>query len=164
MLSGAFDLRSLTSEQTLEIISRHAPANWTGPNPRVRLVWSGPADKATRSIDAASLVNGLSARAILRESARIEAMESDIRERSMFNRRLRADEWRRQREAEIRAFVAEQEKQEQLRLEAERRAQDQQRLIEELNKTPAFPPMQLPQARSPAANAPLQLPGAAAPR
>lgn len=122
-LSGAFDLRTLAGEQTLEIVAGAAPAKWTEPNPRVRIAWSGPAQKTARSIDAASLVNGLSARAILRESARIEALEADIRERAMFNRRLRADEWRRQREVEIRAWQAEQERQERLRVEAERRAE-----------------------------------------
>lgn len=122
-LSGAFDLRALASEQSLEIVAGAAPPKWTDPNPRVRIVWSGPANKTVRAIDAGSLVNGLSARAILRESARIEALDADIRERAMFNRRLRADEWRRQREGEIRAWHAEQERQERLRIEAERRAE-----------------------------------------
>ncbi|MBX9757129.1 MAG: AsmA family protein [Beijerinckiaceae bacterium] len=144
VLGASFDLRTLSSEQVLDIISRHAPPNWTGASPRVRIVWSGPLDKASRAIDAASLVNGLSARAIVRESARIDAFEADIRERSMFNRRLRADEWRRQREVEIRAFLAEQEKLEKARLDAERRAQEQQRLLEEMAR-PA-PPLQLPGA------------------
>jgi hypothetical protein len=146
VLAASFDLRALSSEQVLDIISRHPPPNWTGPAPRVRLVWSGPPEKASRTIDAASLVNGLSARAIVRESARIEAFEADIRERSMFNRRLRADEWRRQREVEIRAFLAEQEKQEKARLEAERRAQEQQRLLEEAARPQLAPPLQLPGA------------------
>ena len=163
VLSAAFDLRAITTEQILEIVSRNEPPNWTGPNPRVRLVWSGAPDKAARVVDAGSLVNALSARAILRESARIDALEADIRERAMFLRRLRADEWRRQREGEIRAFLIEQEKQEQLRLEAERRAQEQQRLLEESNRPLMLPPLQLPQARSPALSAPLQLPGAAPP-
>lgn len=137
VLSGAFDLRALTGEQVLDIISRTIPPRWNDPNPRVRIVWSGPLDGATRSIDAANLVNGLSARAIQRESARIEALEADIRERAMFNRRLRADEWRAKREEEIRAFVDEQEKKaklEALRVEEERRAQEkleQARLEEE---------------------------------
>jgi hypothetical protein len=143
-LSMAFDARSLTTEQTLDLVSRVPPPKWTDPNPRVRLAWSGPPDRAVRSIDASALVNGLSARAILRESARIEALEADIRERAMFNRRLRLDEWRRRREAEIRTFQIDQQKQEQLRLDAERRAADKQRLLDELNRLQALPPMQLP--------------------
>lgn len=123
VLSGAFNVRSLGVEQALEIVSRTTPPRWTDPNPRARIVWSGLPDEASRSIDSAALVNGLSARAILRESARIEALEADIRERAMFYRRMRADEWRRQREGEIRAFVIEQERLEKLRLEAERRAE-----------------------------------------
>jgi hypothetical protein len=166
--AAALDLRTLSVEQTMEIVSRVTPPKWSEPNPRVRIIWSGPLQKPVRSIDAAQLVNGLSARAIQRESARIEALDADIRERAMFNRRLRMDEWRRQREAEIRAFMVEQErlekirleaerkaeaerlvkeKQEQLRLEAERRAQEKQRLLEELNR-PA-PPVQLPGAVAP---------------
>ncbi len=166
--AAALDLRTLSVEQTMEIVSRVTPPKWSEPNPRVRIMWSGPLQKPVRSIDAAQLVNGLSARAIQRESARIEALDADIRERAMFNRRLRMDEWRRQREAEIRAFMVEQErlekirleaerkaeaerlvkeKQEQLRLEAERRAQEKQRLLEELNR-PA-PPVQLPGAVAP---------------
>ncbi len=67
----------------------------------------------------------------------------------MFNRRLRATEWLRQREAEIRLFVAEQERLEKLRLEAERRAQEKQRLLDELNKPLVAPPVQLPGAVTP---------------
>ncbi len=124
-LSGAFDLRNMSIEQTLDIVSRTAPPKWTDPNPHVRIMWSGAIDKATRAIEASSLVNGLSARAIQRESARIEALEADIRERAMFNRRMRAAEWLRQREAEIRAFVIEQARQEKIRLEAEKRAEEE---------------------------------------
>lgn len=121
--SAALDLRTLTVDQALEIVSRTTPPKWTDPNPRVRIVWTGPLQKPARAIDAAQLVNGLSARAIQRESARIDALDADIRERAMFNRRLRMDEWRRQREVEIRAFVLEQERQEKLRIEEERRAE-----------------------------------------
>ncbi len=147
--SGALDLRTLSVEQSIEIVSRVTPPKWSEPNPRVRIVWSGPLQKPARSIDAAQLVNGLSARAIERESARIEALGADIRERAMFNRRLRATEWLRQREAEIRAFVAEQERLEKLRVEAERRAQEKQRLLDELNKPFVAPPVQLPGAIPP---------------
>jgi hypothetical protein len=167
--SAALDLRTLTVDQALELVSRVTPPKWTDPNPRVRIVWAGPLQQPTRAIDAAQLVNGLSARAIQRESARIEALDADIRERAMFNRRLRIDEWRRQRDVEIRAFVIEQErqeklrieaerraeaervareKQEQLKLEAERRAQEKQKLQDLLSKPPPSP-LQLPGAVPP---------------
>jgi hypothetical protein len=87
----------------------------------------------------------------------------------MFNRRLRTDQWMRQRNVEIRAFVIEQErqeklrieaerraeaerlareKQEQLKLEAERRAQEKQKLQDLLSKPPPSP-LQLPGAVPP---------------
>ncbi len=91
--SGALDLRTMSLEQSVEIVSRVPPAKWSEPNPRVRIVWSGPLQKPSRSIDAAQLVNSLSARAIQRESARIEALDADIRERAMFNRRCAQTEW-----------------------------------------------------------------------
>ena len=69
--SAALDLRTLTVDQTLDMASRTTPPQWTDPNPRVRIVWSGPMQKPARSIDAAQFVNGLSARSIQRESARI---------------------------------------------------------------------------------------------
>lgn len=152
--AAALDLRTLSVEQSVEIVSRVTPPKWSEPNPRVRIMWSGPLQKPVRSIDAAQLVNGLSARAIQRESARIEALDADIRERAMFNRRLRADQWIRQREAEIRIFVIEQERLEKLRLEAERKAEaerlarEKQRAMEELIRQPA-PPVQLPGAVAP---------------
>ncbi len=121
--SAALDLRTLTVDQTLDMASRTTPPQWTDPNPRVRIVWSGPLQKPARSIDAAQFVNGLSARSIQRESARIDALNADIRERAMFNRRWRMDEWRRQRDVEIRTFTIEQERLEKLRIEAERRAE-----------------------------------------
>lgn len=121
--TAALDLRTMTMDQTLDIISRLTPPRWTDPDPRVRILWTGPLHKPARTIDAAQLVNGLSARSIQRESARIDALNADIRERAMFNRRLRMDEWRRQRDVEIRAFTLEQERLEKLRMEAERRAE-----------------------------------------
>ena len=183
--SAALDLRTLTIDQALEIVSRATPPKWTDPNPRVRIVWTGPLQKPARAIDAAQLVNGLSARAIQRESARIEALDADIRERAMFNRRLRGDEWRRQREVEIRAFVIEQERQEKLRIEAERRAeaeriarekQEQLKLeaerrererLEKLRQDAerrALEKQKLQDLLSAPPLAPLQLPGAVAPQ
>ena len=59
-------------------------------------------------IDASALSSALTARALVREGARIAALEADIRERAAFNRRLKAQEWLRQRAAEIDAFHREQ--------------------------------------------------------
>ncbi len=117
-VGAVLDLRSGALEQSLDIQSRSPPPRWSGEPPRARIVWSGPVEKPQRAVEAAPLVNALSARAIARETVRIEALEADIRERSFFNRRLRADQWSRQRDREIAAHVAERERQE--RIERER--------------------------------------------
>ena len=117
--AGLFDLRSWTGETSLDLQARAAPKDWSGPAPRVRVVWNGPADKPARAIDANALSAALTSRALVRESARIAALEADIRERAAFNRRLRAQDWLRQRAAEIEFFVREEERK---RLDAEARA------------------------------------------
>ena len=76
----------------------------------------------TRTIDVAGLVNGLAARAIARESERIDILDADIRERAFFNRLLKAADYQRQREQELNRF-AEEEKRRQAE-EDRRRAQD----------------------------------------
>ncbi len=122
--SAALDLRTLQLDEAIDITSRNPPPGWTGAAPRVRVVWSGPVDRTQRTIEAGGLVNGLSARAILREAARIEAVEVDIRERAAFNRRLKAQEWLRQRGVEIEAWRLEQAR---LAEEARRRAAEDER-------------------------------------
>lgn len=170
--SAVFDLRSGALEQSLDIKSRSPPPRWSGEPPRARLVWSGPVEKPQRAVEAAPLVNALSARAITRETARIEALDADIRERAAFNRRLRADQWMRQRQREIAVFVVERERQERiererqerverLNREAEQRAQEAQRLQQLIAPpAPAPSPAQQPPAPLPP---PLQLPSSAPP-
>ncbi|MDB5568863.1 MAG: hypothetical protein JWN93_46, partial [Hyphomicrobiales bacterium] len=122
--SAALDLRALRLEETIDIVSRAPPRGWTGAPPRVRVLWSGPVDRPQRSVEAGGLVNGLSARAIMREASRIEAVEADIRERAAFNRRLKAQEWLRQRRAEIEAWKIEQAR---LAEDARRKAIEEER-------------------------------------
>lgn len=124
--TASLDLRDQKLEETLEFTSLKPPAGWTGAPPQARIVWSGPVGAPNREVLAAGLVNGLSARAILRETARIEALEADIRERAYFNRRLKAQEWLRQREAEIEAWKIEEAR----RIEAEKAA-EAKRIAEE---------------------------------
>ncbi len=52
------------------------------------------------------LAAGLAAEAIARESDRIENFEADVRERAMFNRKRKAEEFMARREAEIAAYLA----------------------------------------------------------
>ncbi|MGL4637132.1 MAG: AsmA family protein [Beijerinckiaceae bacterium] len=116
--SLALDLRSLDVTGEVDHISRIMPKGWSGPSPRAKLVWRGPIGQTTPSVDTTGLANGLTAIAIQRETERIEALEQDQRERTQFNRRLRAsEEERRAQEAARRA--AEEERR---RAEAERQA------------------------------------------
>lgn len=104
---GMLDLRDLRLDAGVEISSRTPPPNWSGASPRIRVTWSGPLEKPVRGIEAGALVNTLSTRAIVRESARIAAMEADMRERAAFNRRWKTQEWLRVRVVEIEAFKRE---------------------------------------------------------
>jgi len=92
----------------------------------VAVALSGPVDAPTRQIDASGFVAGLAAQAIGRESDRIAALDADIRERAAFNRRLKAEQFMRQREAELQAYAAEQ-----ARIKSE---QDRKRVEDELLK------------------------------
>ncbi len=105
-LSAAFDLRSLAGETKIELTARERPKDWTGALPALTIVRN--TDRPEQKILAANLVNGLSAMAILREAARVEALEFDIRERAYFNRREKAVQYLRERQTEIRAWHAEQ--------------------------------------------------------
>jgi hypothetical protein len=107
-LGMSLDLRSFAAESGLDLTSLRPPKDWSGPLPRLRVVWRQADGKTDRTLEIASLVNGLSARAIEREASRVAALEADIRERAAFNRRLRAQEFLRRRDAEIAAYQAEQ--------------------------------------------------------
>ena len=129
---GMLNLRDQRLDAGVEISSRTPPPNWPGASPRIRVTWSGPLEKPVRGIEAGALVNTLSTRAIVRESARIAAMEEDMRERAAFNRRWKAQEWLRQRAGEIEAFVKEEARlaEEARRAEETRRAEEARRLEE----------------------------------
>ena len=74
----------------------------------------------------AALSNSLSARAIARESARLEALEADIRERAAFARRQKAFEFMRVRDREIAAYDSDQAR---LAQEAEKRRQEEEKRL-----------------------------------
>ena len=69
---------------------------------------TGSVDASARQIDATAFAAGLAAQTIARESDRIAALEADIRERAAFNRRLKAEQFMRLREAELAAYEADQ--------------------------------------------------------
>jgi hypothetical protein len=107
-LEGSVDLTHLTLDQRSTLTLAALPKNWSGAAPTISLISTGPLSNPTRSIDSASFVNALAARAIARDSARIEAEEFDVHEQAFFYNRLKSERRR----------VAEREKQ----AEEERRA------------------------------------------
>jgi hypothetical protein len=116
-LLATADWRSLTLDQHITLRLGNLPKNWKDAPPQVSLVSIGPITHPTRSLEAALFTNALAARAIARESARIELQEFDLHERAVSYQRLRSE---RRREQE--------------RLKAEedaRRAEDAKRAAEE---------------------------------
>ena len=99
--SIALDLKTLNIDGQAAFTARMQPKGWTGAPPRVTLMLRGPINNPLHEMEASSLTNGMTALAIARESERIDVLEQDQRERSAFNRRLRAsDEERRASEDE----------------------------------------------------------------
>lgn len=96
-LQVAVDLRDLTLDQSNLLSLAAVPKNWNGALPQVTLGWKGSLANPTQTLDAANFVNALAARAIARQSARIEAQEFDVYEHAFFLSRLQSE---RQREAE----------------------------------------------------------------
>ena len=96
-LDAAFDLRDLTLAQTSLLSLAAVPKNWNGALPQVSISWNGNIANPTQSLEAATFVNALAARAIARESARIQAQEFDVHEHAFFLSRLQSE---RRREAE----------------------------------------------------------------
>ncbi len=96
-LEGSFDLRRFRSAVRVGEQLRDLPRNWTGSAPSIGLTEEGGMSGVPeRTFDVSNFVNAVAARAITRESARIEAYEFDIRERALFNARLQADRRREQ--------------------------------------------------------------------
>jgi hypothetical protein len=95
-VSAAIDLRAITIDEHVEEVLHALPKDWTGPPPRVALDIAGPLDTPRVTRDIGPFINALAARALARESARIEAYEFDLRERAFFNARLQSDRAREQ--------------------------------------------------------------------
>lgn len=128
----AVDLRNFVVDQRITFTGRQLPKDWNDPPPQASIFWKGPLANPTRSIDASGMGNVLAARAIARETVRVQALEADIRERAYFNRRLKGLQFIKQREGEIVAWQAEQAR---LAAEAERRRiEEEKRLAVEAEK------------------------------
>jgi len=109
--SAVFDLRAQSLALDVAFAETRGGKFWNGPPPAVEISLTGGLAAPTRRIDASPLAAGLAAQAIGRDTDRISALEADIRERAWFNRRLKAERYMRQREAELAAFAAEQARQ-----------------------------------------------------
>ena len=102
-ISLMFDVRQWMSEAHVTPTAA-APRDWQGEPPAATLIWQGRAGAMQRSVEASSLFNAISARAIQRETLRAEALDEDIRERVAINRRAKALEFLRLRERELFLF------------------------------------------------------------
>ncbi|HTJ03470.1 MAG TPA: hypothetical protein VL492_11820, partial [Methylovirgula sp.] len=87
-LQMSLDTTNLSLDQKSHLTLAALPRDWSGPAPAVDLSMAGPLTNPARTIQSASFLNALAARAIARESARIQAQEFDIHEQAFFYNRL----------------------------------------------------------------------------
>jgi len=156
--TAALDLRAQSLALDVVFAETRGGKFWTGSPPMIEVLLKGPLASPTRRVDASALAAGLASQAIARETERISALEADIRERAYFNRRLKAERYMRQREAEVAAYQAEQArvKAEEDRKRADeeaKRAQDEAKRAQEeakraqddaTNAPPLSPPLPPP--------------------
>jgi len=121
-LSASVDLMRLAVETRLSVSAPSAGLRfWSGPPPSAAVTVRDALEAPKRQVDVAAFSAGLATQAIARESDRIAALESDIRERAFFNRRLKGERFIDKRAAEIEDWRAEQER---LKALVERLAQE----------------------------------------
>ena len=131
-VSAALDLRRMAVEARVQLPVGDLPKDWSEAAPKVAMVWRGPVGAPQRDLDAGVFINGLAVRAIARESARIEALEADLRERAFFARRKRGLDFLARREREVAAFLAEQARLDRQRARFDIEKGEMERLIESL--------------------------------
>ena len=108
-LSASLDLRRLTLETQLAFVSSAADLKfWSGPPPAATVTVEDALEAQKRKLDVSALSAGLATQAIARESDRIAALEADIRERALFNRRLKGERFMDRRATEMEDWRAEQ--------------------------------------------------------
>ena len=85
-------MRSFKFDGRVVIDTKDVPKDWTAPSPQAIITLKGQTTSTvTRDVDVTNLTNILTTRAVARELARIEAQESDLRERAFFARRLKVE-------------------------------------------------------------------------
>jgi hypothetical protein len=140
VMQANFDLRSFTMEIHAAFTESTTPKYWSGASPAVNIVVKGPIEASAREVDSGLFVAGLAAQAIARETDRIAALESDIRERAFFNRRLKAGQFMRRRELELDAYATEKAR---LKSEVDRRRVEAETLkVDEERRKTALPEQQ----------------------
>jgi uncharacterized protein involved in outer membrane biogenesis len=143
-LEASFDIRSFVLEIRAAFTELQTTKFWSGAPPTVAVVLKGSVEAPTRQIDSSLFVAGLSAQAIARETERIAALESDIRERAFFNRRLKADQFLRRRELELEAYALDKARQkwdeDRRRVEAETLKADEERRKAATSDPTVIPP------------------------
>ena len=108
-LSADLDLRTLTTQARFTLTSSASDLKfWSGPAPSAAVTIDNALEAPKRQIDISSLSAALAAQAIARETDRISTMESDIRERAFFNRRLKGERLMDRRRQEIQDWEVEQ--------------------------------------------------------
>ena len=131
-LQASLDLGNLELDQKTILSLVALPKNWSGTPPQLTLIAKGAIANPVRTIESANFVNALAARAIARESARIQAQEFDVHEQTFFYNRLKSE--RRRQQAKLRAQAAKEE--------AAKKAAAQKRKAEEAARTIPLPTFQ----------------------
>jgi AsmA-like C-terminal region len=88
----ALDMRNFKIDGRVVIDTKDVPKDWTAPSPQAIITLKGQTTSfIARDVDVTNLTNILTTRAVARELARIEAQESDLRERAFFARRIKVE-------------------------------------------------------------------------
>ncbi len=165
-LSLSYDLKSGIAESRVLLTIAQLPQDWDGPAPKLSVAWKGKLADPRREIDAGSFNSALTARAVAKEQARIEAFEADIQERAAFNRRQKALNFIQRRDDEIAAWEAEQvrlAREEEKRKLAEADRQEKERRAADAARKAADALSNAESAPAPLDIGPLTRPAAAAP-
>jgi hypothetical protein len=85
-------MRNFKIDGRVVIDTKDVPKDWTAPSPQAIITLKGQTTSfIARDVDVTNLTNILTTRAVARELARIEAQESDLRERAFFARRIKVE-------------------------------------------------------------------------
>jgi hypothetical protein len=141
-LQASLDLGHLILEQRAHLSLVALPKNWSGPEPQIDVISTGPLTDPVRTIDSANFLNALAARVIARESERIQTQEFDVHEQGFFYNRLKSE----RRRAQERLTAAEEAKR---AAAAKEEAAKAERANAEADKAEATAPISAPATATP---------------